>query len=179
MMDRRRFLEALAVTAAGVNSFQGVAQKAGDGKSSSVLNGARGSAWRPAANIDVEGHTLVCEFTADNQKWRVYEDLRTSEGAMTFLSSRGEGRLEQAPTRWGRVNFKMESRGDSSVVASIDLDRAGAPKELHVKFRLPTNHTLQTITVNSRPATVGGIHRDTAIFPTQNQRHFDVVVHFS
>jgi hypothetical protein len=87
--------------------------------------------------------------------------------------------IEQAPTRWGRVNLKMEARADSTVVASIDLDRARAPKELQVKFRLPTVHTLQTITVNGQPATVGGIHKDTAIFQTQNQRHFDVVAHFS
>ena len=38
---------------------------------------------------DTEGHTLVCSFNLDQTDWKVYEDLRTRDGALTFISSTG------------------------------------------------------------------------------------------
>jgi hypothetical protein len=86
-----------------------------------------------------------------------------------WVASGKEIRIDQSPTRWGRVDFKMASN-----TASITLARAGAPKELHVKFRLPVEHTLQSATVNGRPARIGGLHNDTVIIPTRNERHFEI-----
>jgi hypothetical protein len=85
-------------------------------------------------------------------------------------------RMDQAPTRWGRVNFQLQNRPQSkSVVASIELSRAGAPKELHVKLRMPLESAIKAATVNGKPATIGGVHNDTVIIQTGTGMHFEVV----
>jgi hypothetical protein len=85
-------------------------------------------------------------------------------------------RIEQAPTRWGRINFDLQNKPQSkSVVASVELARAGAPKELHVKLRMPLNSAVKTATVNGKPATIGGVHNDTVIIRTENARRFEVI----
>ena len=64
--------------------------------------------------------------------------------------------IEQAPTRWGRVSLQMQNRMQSkSVVATVELARAGAPKDLHVKLRMPLADAVKTATVNGKPATIG------------------------
>jgi hypothetical protein len=85
-------------------------------------------------------------------------------------------KISQAPTRWGRVNFEMAAKPESkSVVATVDLARPGAPKEIHVKLRVPKQNAIKTATVNGRPATVGGPHNDTIVISTGNERRFEVV----
>jgi hypothetical protein len=83
-VDRRRFLQNLAVTAAAVNTLPAVAEAA---QARPASRAAR------AAIVDVEGHTLVCEFTQDGAAWKVFEDLRTREGVITFVSSTGASRV--------------------------------------------------------------------------------------
>jgi len=63
--------------------------------------------------------------------------------------------------------------GSDTVVATVDLARSAAPKELHVKFRLP--RPASAVTVNGRPATFGGSHNDTVLIATGSERHFEVV----
>ncbi len=88
--------------------------------------------------------------------------------------------INQAPTRWGRVNFKLATNSAAKrVSATVELSRPGAPKELQVKFRLPTQNALQKVTVNGKPATLGGLNNDTAMFPTTNQKRFVVVAEFA
>ena len=41
----------------------------------------------------MEGYTLLAEFTAGADSWKVYEDLRTREGSLVFLSSSGKTRV--------------------------------------------------------------------------------------
>jgi hypothetical protein len=65
------------------------------------------------------------------------------------------------------------------VRAMIELARPGAPKKIHVKFRLPKTHQLQTATVNGSPSQMGGIHHDTVIVSTANATNFEVVAAFS
>lgn len=84
-----------------------------------------------------------------------------------WVASGKEIRIEQAPTRWGRVNFSM-----SGVEARVELAKAGAPRELHVKFRLPAANAVRSATVNGRPARMGGLHNDTVIIETGNRRSF-------
>ncbi|MFZ0638955.1 MAG: hypothetical protein WAM59_04590, partial [Candidatus Acidiferrales bacterium] len=97
-----------------------------------------------------------------------------------WLGSGKEIRIDQAPTRWGRVNFRMAAdTAANSVTANVLLAKAGAPKELHVKFRLPKENTLRSITVNGWSVKLGGTHGDVAIFPTGAEKHFEVVAHFS
>jgi hypothetical protein len=81
-------------------------------------------------------------------------------------------RIDQAPTRWGRVNLHMEAQPAAKrVVANIELARAAAPKEVHLKLR----SAVRSATVNGRPVTLAGLRGDTAIFQPANERRFEVV----
>ena len=85
-------------------------------------------------------------------------------------------RIEQAPTRWGRVNFNLASKPSAkTVTASVELSKSASPKELHVKLRMPTDSPVKSATVNGRPATLGGLHNDTVIFQPGNEKKFEVV----
>jgi hypothetical protein len=89
-------------------------------------------------------------------------------------------RIDHAPTRWGRVNFLLQNHPQSnSVVASVELARSGAPRELHVKLRMPPANAVKTATVNGRAATIGGVHNDTVIIQTGNEKRFEVVGRYS
>jgi hypothetical protein len=84
--------------------------------------------------------------------------------------------IEQAPTRWGRVTFQLQNRPElKSVAATVELARAGAPKELLVKLRMPLASAVKSATVNGRPATIGGVHKDTVIIQTGTAKRFEVV----
>jgi hypothetical protein len=85
-------------------------------------------------------------------------------------------RIDQAPTRWGRVSFNMAAKpAAKSIVATVELARPGAPKELHVKLRVPVRNAIQAVSVNGRPARLGGLHNDTVVIPAGNERHFEVI----
>ncbi len=85
-------------------------------------------------------------------------------------------RISRAPTRWGRVNLDLTGKPESrSVVAKVELARAGAPKEIQVKLRVPRQYPLKSVTVNGRPAILGGSHNDTVIIATGSERTFEVV----
>src|SRR3954452_10394941 len=75
-MDRRRFLQrtAVATAAAYLPGARPV------GATEQIDLPAFNSTLIAATNVDVAGHTLICEFTMDSTKWKVYEDLRTREG---------------------------------------------------------------------------------------------------
>lgn len=93
-----------------------------------------------------------------------------------WVTSGKEIKVEQAPTRWGRVNFMMVAEPDSkSVTATAELTRPGAPEELHVKLRLPPQKDLRSVTVNGQMATLGGPHKDTVVIRTRNEKRFEVI----
>jgi hypothetical protein len=84
-------------------------------------------------------------------------------------------RIEQAPTRWGRVSLNLVSRlATKSVVATVELACPGAPKEIQVKLRVPKQTPLRSVTVNGRAAEISGKHKDTVVIPTGAQKHFEV-----
>lgn len=84
--------------------------------------------------------------------------------------------MEQAPTRYGRVSYKLESRGGDMLVATVTLPASGKlPKEMHVSFRAPEGKKLASVLVNGKPGTVGGTHREAAVFAPNGVRHFEVV----
>ncbi len=88
-MDRRHFLQNLAVTTAALRYFPksaDAAEPAGD-----FMGSSRASETDLAPNV--EGHTLLCEFKIDATAWKVFEDLRSRDGAITFLSSHGASRV--------------------------------------------------------------------------------------
>jgi hypothetical protein len=85
-------------------------------------------------------------------------------------------RIEQAPTRWGRVSMNLAANpANNSVVARVELARPGAPKEIQVKLRVPKQTPLRSVTVNGRPAQLTGKHGDTVSLVTGAEKHFEVV----
>jgi hypothetical protein len=91
-MDRREFLRDLGVTSAvlgyvATNAAAASRAKAPEFDSTLELGLSSGSA------PDVAGHTLVCEFKIAGSGWKVYEDLRVRDGAITFISSAGVSRV--------------------------------------------------------------------------------------
>jgi hypothetical protein len=86
--------------------------------------------------------------------------------------------IKGAPTRWGRVTFHIAAQPSANRVrATVELERPGSPKQLQVKLR--TGHRLRNVTVNGRPAKLGGAHNDTAIFETGHEKHFEVIGEYS
>lgn len=90
-----------------------------------------------------------------------------------WLASGKEISIDRAPTRWGRVNLKMKSTANT-VTANVSLAQAESPKEIHVKLRVPAQSKLQSVTVNGAPAKLEGLHNDTVIVRTANQKQFEV-----
>jgi len=74
-MNRRRFLQNLAVTGAALETAASEPEP------------------QTAEPPSVEGHTLLSEFTLDGVAWKVYEDLRVRDGSITFVPSRGAARV--------------------------------------------------------------------------------------
>jgi hypothetical protein len=84
--------------------------------------------------------------------------------------------IEDAPTRWGRVSYRLASRGADSLVATITLPARGdLPKELHVSFRVPAGKRISTATVNGNPLALTGPQNEVAVVSTNGLRRFEVV----
>jgi len=83
--------------------------------------------------------------------------------------------IDGAPTRWGRVDYSLETRG-SQLVAGIRLqEKSVPPKEIHVSFRVPGAKSLRSVTANGHAVTIGGKHNDAAMVTTNSQLSFEVI----
>ena len=83
--------------------------------------------------------------------------------------------IEKAPTRYGQVSYRLETRGDE-LVATVALSPTGKlPKELHVTFRAPKSKSVSGVTVNGKAGRLGGTHGDSAVITPAGARHFEVV----
>lgn len=90
-MRRRRFLQDLAASAAGISYLpSALCTDAALVEENSNFAPLAEDAGSPA---DVEGHTFLCEFQLSGKNWKVYEDLRTRDGAIVFLSNQGTKRV--------------------------------------------------------------------------------------
>jgi len=69
--------------------------------------------------------------------------------------------------------------GTKRVIASVTLANGAAPKEVHVKLRVPANYKIESVTVNGHHASLGGVHKDTVIITPGNARAFEVVGEYS
>lgn len=88
--------------------------------------------------------------------------------------------IDAAPTRYGRVSYKLETRSDGALAATVSLPPTGRlPKEIHVTFRAPAGKTVASVTVNGSLGTLGGTHRDAAVIGSENRRHFEVVANLA
>ena len=87
-MDRRDFLQAIAVGAASLDVLGGSSVAADSG-----LKEVAKASKRPSGDpISTDGYTLVGEFKRRSVEWKAYEDLRTRDGSIVFVSSTGEQR---------------------------------------------------------------------------------------
>src|SRR5438034_8804352 len=87
-MDRRQFLKDLAAVTAVTHGLpDGVkpGEIAGETRDLATSSDPRSTL---GAAPDIDGHTLISEFKIDATMWKVYEDLRTREGVITFVSSK-------------------------------------------------------------------------------------------
>jgi len=89
-MDRRDFLQGIAATATGLELLTGRTGAVTDPRPVRA-----GWAQKPGLGeaVSVEGYSLITEFKTETKTWKVYEDLRTREGAVVFVSSAGATRL--------------------------------------------------------------------------------------
>jgi hypothetical protein len=96
-----------------------------------------------------------------------------------WLASGKEVRIDGAPTRWGRINFKVAARPTAkSIVANVELARPGTPREVHLKIRLPRPSRLREVRVNGRTVPLDPTETTVTIW-TQGQRRFEIVGNFN
>lgn len=88
-MQRRRFLQSLAAGMAALSSLDPAAERFEHEAGSPPP--APGLLW--ADGVSTEGHTLLCTFSRNSEKWKVFEDLRTRDGSIMFVSSTGTARI--------------------------------------------------------------------------------------
>lgn len=82
-MDRRTFLHGMAVSAAGLELMDHHLASAATAQPHLSGKGITSTV------VSIDGYTLVSEFDAKGTGWKVYENLRTREGAIVFVSSAG------------------------------------------------------------------------------------------
>jgi hypothetical protein len=84
--------------------------------------------------------------------------------------------IEQAPTRWGRVSFTLQTKPETgTITGEVEFAGTKPPAELNFKLRLPLESKLRSVTVNGRPAKLGGPHGDTVIITTGGEKKFEIV----
>jgi hypothetical protein len=84
--------------------------------------------------------------------------------------------IQQAPTRWGRVSFTLQTKRETGgVVGQVEFAGAKSPAEVNFKLRLPVESKLRSVTVNGRAAKLGGPHGDTVIIATGGEKKFEIV----
>jgi hypothetical protein len=81
-----------------------------------------------------------------------------------------------APTRWGRVNYRLERRDANTLAATITLPNHGdLPEYVHITFRADRDRKLHSATLNGRPAAFEGPHQDALVVQPRGQRIFEAV----
>ncbi|HXJ04917.1 MAG TPA: hypothetical protein VNH65_07450 [Candidatus Acidoferrum sp.] len=96
-----------------------------------------------------------------------------------WVISGKEIKIQQAPTRWGRVDFSMQaSLAKRNVVAHVGLPKAGSPAEIAVKFRLPSGYSMASVSVNGQPAQFFGLHGDTVATQTHSAKNFEIIAEY-
>ncbi len=186
-MDRRRFLQTVAASAAAASSLSAVAeQKAPSGVHIGSAPGAV-----DAGNVDTTGHTLVCTFTRKDETWKVYEDLRTRDGAITFVSSRGQARVlprnaEETFAAEGAQHLGLDIKDIGMSGPDLLADKLlaqGDPNEAEVRRAAPPMNSTHNDGPNARAGwnTFVGTREcsDTMpVYPSGNTRTYHPVQYF-
>jgi hypothetical protein len=93
-----------------------------------------------------------------------------------WVASGKEIRIDGAPTRWGRVGFRMMANPSTkTITANVELAGSSTAKEVHLKLRLPAQNVLGTATVNGSPGKIEGRRSDTVVVRTEGVKKFEIV----
>src|SRR5580704_4033686 len=137
-MDRRKFLQGMAASAAGL--------ELPDGRAVSKFQTHKDLPRKvaAAAPVSVQGNIFVSEFNADGSVWKVYEDLRTRDGSLVLVSSSGAtlalGRSAESSLPEGvpYLGLELKDIGLSSADLLADrLLREGDPDPEAVRTAAP------------------------------------------
>ncbi|HKO20605.1 MAG TPA: hypothetical protein VJU82_17145 [Acidobacteriaceae bacterium] len=186
-MDRRRFLQTVAASAAAANALETLAQPTRRPKSSPATT----SGTISSGGADVEGHTLICSFSRKDETWKVYEDLRTRDGAITFISSKGVARVlpksaEQTFADDGPQHLGLDIKDIGMAARDLLAEKLlanGDPKEDEVRRAAPPMNSTHREGPNARPTwnTFVGTREcsDTMpVYPSGNTRTYHPVQYF-
>src|SRR5437870_1511819 len=145
-MDRRQFLKDLAAVTAVTHGLpDGVkpGEIAGETRDLATSSDPRSTL---GAAPDIDGHTLISEFKIDATMWKVYEDLRTREGAITFVSSKegvrvlrksAEATFPGADPAYLGLNLKDIGTTGADLLAERLLLSGGDPDPMMVRSAAP------------------------------------------
>src|SRR5690348_2116666 len=89
-MDRRKFLKNLAITTAAARYLP---KTAGAMETAPTVAALFPETISMSAAPDVSGHTQISEFIMNSVSWKVFEDLRTRDGDITFIASDGRSKI--------------------------------------------------------------------------------------
>lgn len=88
-MHRRDFLQGMAAAAAGLE----ILSRSEEAAAQTSAPVSRTPKHKAASHtVSIEGYTAVAAFRAEATSWKVFEDLRTREGSLVFVSSSGDKR---------------------------------------------------------------------------------------
>ena len=186
-MDRRRFLKNLAASTAALNVMATVDEATANAESSP----APLREMVPSNEAPVDGHTLLSTFMRTGEHWKVYEDLRTRDGVITFVSSTGSARVlrktaeaifpDEGPQYLG-LDLKDICMSGPDLLADKLLVR-GDPDEDEVRRAAPPMDSAKHGEPGYRPAwnTIVGTREcsDTMpVYPSGNTRTYHPVQYF-
>ena len=141
-MDRRDFLQGIAATAAGFERLTGSISASAELSPLALEKPVRKAVSEPAVSVD--GHTLIAEFKNGAATWKVYEDLRTRDGGLVFVSSTGDARQvtksaeASMPEGTPYLGLALKDIGTTSVDLLADrLLQKGDPDPEAVKSAAP------------------------------------------
>lgn len=184
-MDRRHFLQSLAASTAALPLLTPMEAAAAH----PPVPALRGAVT--AGEIDVQGYTLLASFARDGEMWKVYEDLRTRDGQLAFVSQGGGGYVlrktaeatfpEEAPAYLG-LSLKEIGMADADLLADKLLSR-GDPDEAQVRRAVPPMDSAPHAERDYRPSwnTIVGTREcaDTMpVYPAGNTRTYHPVQYF-
>lgn len=184
-MDRRNFVKSVVAGSAALHAVAHAAPTAGG------PGPAPGSV--PPSTASTDGHTRLASFQRGAESWTVYEDLRTRDGVLTFVSGSGTARVlrktseatfaDEGPQHLG-LDIKDIGMAGPDLLAD-KLLAGGDPKEDEVRRAAPPMNSSQPRTPNPnyRPSwnTFVGTREcsDTMpVYPSGNTRTYHPVQYF-
>ena len=88
-------------------------------------------------------------------------------------------RVTDAPTRWGRVSYTLESRVKRGTIqASLQLPPQGIPAETWLRLREPEARRMRVVTVNGQPWTRFDPARELVFLPAATGGSVEIVVSY-